>query len=175
GLEGAWTPNPTQWGMGYFHMLFDYEWELMKSPAGAYQWRPKNVADKDLAPSAHDPSKRVPTMMTTADLALKADPVYQKIARHFYENPNEFADAFARAWFKLTHRDMGPKSRYLGPDVPDEDLIWQDPIPVVDHELIDYQDIVDLKGKILASGLSISELVSTAWASASTFRGSDKR
>jgi len=175
GLEGAWTPNPIKWDMGYFHMLFDYEYELIKSPAGAHQWRPKNVADKDLAPSAHDPSKRVPTMMTTADLALKADPVYQKIARHFYENPNEFADAFARAWFKLTHRDMGPKSRYLGPDVPDEDLIWQDPIPAVDHELINEQDIEDLKGKILASGLSISELVSTAWASASTFRGSDKR
>ena len=175
GLEGAWTPNPIKWDMGYFHMLFDYEYELIKSPAGAHQWRPKNVADKDLAPSAHDPSKRVPTMMTTADLALKADPVYEKIARHFYENPNEFADAFARAWFKLTHRDMGPKSRYLGPDVPDEDLIWQDPIPAVDHELINEQDIEDLKGKILASGLSISELVSTAWASASTFRGSDKR
>jgi catalase-peroxidase len=175
GLEGAWTPNPTKWGMGYFNMLFGYEYELIKSPAGAHQWRPKDIADKDLAPSAHDPSKRVPTMMTTADLALRMDPIYEPIARRFHENPEEFADAFARAWFKLTHRDMGPRARYLGPDVPDEELIWQDPVPAVDHELIDAQDIADLKGKILASGLSISELVSTAWASASTFRGSDKR
>ncbi|MGD8565564.1 MAG: catalase/peroxidase HPI [Candidatus Bathyarchaeota archaeon] len=175
GLEGAWTPNPTRWGMGYFHMLFDYEWELTKSPAGAWQWRPKDVADKDLAPSAHDQSKRVPTMMTTADLALRMDPIYEAISRRFYENPDEFADAFARAWFKLTHRDMGPRSRYLGPEVPEEELIWQDPVPEVDHELIDAQDIADLKSKILISGLSISELVSTAWASASTFRGSDKR
>jgi len=175
GLEGAWTPNPTRWGMGYFDMLFGYEWELTKSPAGAWQWRPKDVADKDLAPSAHDPSKRVPTMMTTADLALRMDPIYEPISRRFHENPDEFADAFARAWFKLTHRDMGPRSRYLGAEVPAEELIWQDPVPAVDHELIDAQDIADLKGKILASGLSISELVSTAWASASTFRGSDKR
>ncbi len=175
GLEGAWTPNPTQWGMGYFHMLFDYEWELTKSPAGAWQWRPKDVPEGDLAPSAHDPSKRVPTMMTTADLALRMDPIYEPISRRFYENPDEFADAFARAWFKLTHRDMGPRSRYLGPEVPAEELIWQDPVPEVDHDLIDEQDIADLKGKILASSLSISELVSTAWASASTFRGSDKR
>jgi catalase-peroxidase len=175
GLEGAWTPKPNKWDMGYFHMLFDYEYELIKSPAGAHQWRPKNVAEKDLAPSAHDPSKRVPTMMTTADLALRADPIYEPIARRFHENPDEFADAFARAWFKLTHRDMGPRSRYLGPEVPEEELIWQDPIPKVDHELINEQDIADLKSKILASGLSISELVSTAWASASTFRGSDKR
>jgi catalase-peroxidase len=175
GLEGTWTPNPTRWGMGYFDMLFGYEWELTKSPAGAWQWRPKDVADKDLAPSAHDPSKRVPTMMTTADLALRMDPIYEPISRRFHENPDEFADAFARAWFKLTHRDMGPRSRYLGAEVPAEELIWQDPVPAVDHELIDAQDIADLKGKILASGLSISELVSTAWASASTFRGSDKR
>jgi catalase-peroxidase len=175
GLEGAWTPTPIKWDTSYLDMLFGYEYELVKSPAGAHQWRPKNVAEKDLAPSAHDPSKRVPTMMTTADLALKADPVYEKIARRYHENPDEFADAFARAWFKLTHRDMGPRTRYLGPEVPDEDLIWQDPIPAVDHELIDEQDIADLKEKILASGLSISELVSTAWASASTFRGSDKR
>ncbi|MHC4464069.1 MAG: catalase/peroxidase HPI [Planctomycetota bacterium] len=175
GLEGAWTPNPTQWDMGYFDMLFGYEWELTKSPAGAWQWTPKDVTDKDLAPSAHDPSKRVPTMMTTADMAMRMDPIYEPISRRFHENPDEFADAFARAWFKLTHRDMGPRSRYLGAEVPTEELIWQDPVPAVDHELIDTQDIADLKGKILASGLSISELVSTAWASASTFRGSDKR
>ncbi len=175
GLEGAWTPNPIKWDMGYLDMLFGYEYELVKSPAGAHQWRPKNVAEKDLAPSAHDPSKRVPTMMTTADMALKFDPVYEKIARRFHENHKEFAEAYARAWFKLTHRDMGPRTRYLGPEVPDEDLIWQDPIPALDHKLIDEQDIKDLKEKILASGLSISELVSTAWASASTFRGSDKR
>ena len=175
GLEGAWTSNPTKWGMGYFDMLFGHEWELTKSPAGAWQWKPKNVTDKDLAPSAHDPSKRVLTMMTTADMALRMDPIYEPISRHFHDNPAEFADAFARAWFKLTHRDMGPRSRYLGPEVPEEDLIWQDPVPAVDHELIDAQDIADLKGEILASGLSISELVSTAWASASTFRGSDKR
>jgi catalase-peroxidase len=175
GLEGAWTPNPTEWGMAYFDMLFGYEWELVKSPAGAWQWTPKDVAEEDLAPAAHDPSKRVPTMMSTADLALRMDPIYEPIARRFHENPEEFADAFARAWFKLTHRDMGPRSRYLGPEVPEEELIWQDPLPAVDHELIDAQDIADLKGKILASGLSISELVSTAWASASTFRGSDYR
>ncbi len=175
GLEGAWTPNPTKWGMGYFDMLFGHEWELTKSPAGAWQWKPKNVTDKDLVPSAHDPSKRVLTMMTTADMALRMDPIYEPISRRFHHNPDEFADAFARAWFKLTHRDMGPRSRYLGPEVPEEDLIWQDPVPAVDHELIDAQDITNLKGEILASGLSISELVSTAWASASTFRGSDKR
>jgi catalase-peroxidase len=175
GLEGAWTPNPFKWGMGYFDMLFGYEWELKKSPAGAWQWRPKDVAEKDLAPAAHDPSKRVPTMMTTADLALRMDPIYEPISRRFHENPEEFADAFARAWFKLTHRDMGPRSRYLGPEVPEEELIWQDPVPQVDHELIDAKDIADLKTKVLASGLSIPELVSTAWASAFTFRGSDKR
>jgi catalase-peroxidase len=175
GLEGAWTPNPTKWDMGYFDMLFGHEWELTKSPAGAWQWRPKDVADKDLAPSAQDSSKRVLTMMTTADMALRMDPIYAAIARRFHEHPDEFADAFARAWFKLTHRDMGPRSRYLGPDVPAEELIWQDPVPAVDHVLIDVQDIEDLKGKILALGLSISELVYTAWASASTFRGSDKR
>jgi catalase-peroxidase len=175
GLEGAWTPHPTKWDMGYFDMLFGHEWELTKSPAGAWQWRPKDVADKDLAPSAEDPSKRVLTIMTTADMALRMDPIYAPIARHFHENPDEFADAFARAWFKLTHRDMGPRSRYLGPDVPAEELIWQDPVPAVDHELINAHDIAELKGKILASGLSISELVYTAWASASTFRGSDKR
>jgi catalase-peroxidase len=175
GLEGAWTPNPVQWDTGYFHMLFDYEWELTKSPAGAWQWRPKGVADKDLAPSARDPSKRVPTMMGTMDLALRMDPIYEPIARRFRENPAEFADAFARAWFKLTHRDMGPRSRYLGSEVPAEELIWQDPVPAVDHDLIDGADIAQLKAEILASGLSISELVSTGWASASTFRGSDKR
>ena len=175
GLEGAWTPNPTQWDMGYFDMLFGYEWELTKSPAGAWQWVPKDVADKDLAPSAHDPSKRVPTMMTTADMAMRMDPIYEPISRRFHENPEEFADAFARAWFKLTHRDMGPRARYLGPEVPKEELIWQDPIPAVDHKLIDKKDVADLKSKILASGLTVSQLVSTAWASASTFRGSDKR
>ncbi|MCW3997637.1 MAG: catalase/peroxidase HPI [Candidatus Bathyarchaeota archaeon] len=175
GLEGAWTPNPTRWGIDYFDMLFGYEWELTKSPSGAWQWRPKDVADKDLAPCAHDPSKRVPTMMTTADLAMRMDPIYEPISRRFHENPDEFAGAFARAWFKLTHRDMGPRSRYLGTEVPEEELIWQDPVPAVDHELINAQDITELKGKILASGLLISELVLTAWASASTFRGSDKR
>jgi len=175
GIEGAWTPNPIKWDMGYFDMLFSYEWEKVKSPAGAWQWVPKNIAEKDKVPGAHDPSKRYPPIMTTADLSLRFDPKYEKIARRFQKNPEEFADAFARAWFKLTHRDMGPKSRYLGPEVPKEDLIWQDPIPPVDHKLIDKKDIVDLKRKILASGLSISELVSTAWASASTFRGSDKR
>jgi len=175
GLEGAWTPNPIKWDMGYFDMLFGYEWELTKSPAGAWQWTPKDVADKDLAPAAHDPSKRVPTMMTTADMAMRMDPIYEKISRRFHKNPDEFADAFARAWFKLTHRDMGPKSRYLGPEVPKEELIWQDPIPAVTHKLIDEKDITALKSKILASGLSVSQLVSTAWASASTFRGSDKR
>ena len=174
-LEGAWTPNPIQWDMDYFDMLFGHEWELTKSPAGAWQWRPKDVADKDLAPSAHDPSKRVPTMMSTADMAMRMDSIYEPISRRFHENPEEFADAFARAWFKLTHRDMGPRSRYLGAEVPAEELIWQDPVPAVNRDLIDAADIAELKAKILASGLSIPELVSTAWASASTFRGSDKR
>jgi catalase-peroxidase len=175
GIEGAWTPNPTQWDMGYFDMLFGYEWEKTKSPAGAWQWVPKDVAEKDLAPAAHDLSKRVTTIMTTADMALRMDPIYEPISRRFYENPDKFADAFARAWFKLTHRDMGPRSCYLGAEIPEEELIWQDPIPAVDHELINAQDVADLKAKILDSGLSVSELVSTAWASASTFRGSDKR
>jgi len=174
GLEGPWKPNPTKWDMGYLDTLFGNEWELTKSPAGAYQWKPKNVED-NLMPAAHDPSKRVTPMMTTADMSLRMDPIYEPIARRFHEHPEEFAEAFARAWFKLTHRDMGPRSRYLGPEVPAEELIWQDPVPAVDHELIDEQDIADLKGKMLASGLSISELVSTAWASASTFRGSDRR
>jgi catalase-peroxidase len=175
GIEGAWTPKPTQWDMGYFDMLFGYDWNLVKSPAGANQWVPVSPDEKDLAPAAHDPSKRVTTIMTTADLSLRMDPIYKPIAKRFHENPEEFADAFARAWFKLTHRDLGPCSRYLGPEVPAEELIWQDPVPAVDHELIDAQDIAALKGKILASGLSVSQLVSTAWASASTFRGSDKR
>ena len=175
GLEGAWKPNPTTWDMGYLKVLFKYEWELQKSPAGAYIWLAKDVDDEDMVVDAHDSSKKNRPMMTTADLSLKFDPVYEKIARHYLENPEEFADAFARAWFKLTHRDMGPRSRYLGPEVPQEDLIWQDPIPAVDHELINAQDITNLKAEILASDLSVSELVSTAWASASTFRGSDKR
>jgi catalase-peroxidase len=175
GIEGAWTPKPTQWSMDYFDILFGYDYDLVKSPAGAWQWVPVNPKEKDLAPSAHDSSKRVTTIMTTADMALRMDPIYRRISKRFHENPEEFADAFARAWFKLTHRDMGPRSRYLGPEVPEEELIWQDPVPGVDHELIEAQDIADLKKKILASGLSISELVSTAWASASTFRGSDKR
>jgi len=175
GPEGAWKPNPTKWDMGYLNVLFKYEWELVKSPAGAYQWLAKDVAEEDMVVDAHDPSKKHRPMMTTADLSLRFDPIYEPIARRYLENPEEFADAFARAWFKLTHRDMGPRSRYLGPEVPEEELIWQDPVPAVDHELIDEKDIADLKGKILASGLSISELVSTAWASASTFRGSDKR
>jgi catalase-peroxidase len=175
GIEGAWTPKPTQWGMGYFDMLFGYDWDLIKSPAGAWQWVPVNPDEKDLAPAAHNPSKRVTTIMTTADMALRMDPIYRSISKRFHENPEEFADAFARAWFKLTHRDMGPRSRYLGPDVPEEELIWQDPVPKVNHKLIDAQDIADLKCKILTSGLSISKLISTAWASASTFRGSDKR
>jgi catalase-peroxidase len=175
GIEGSWTANPTKWDMGYFDVLFGYDWDLVKSPAGAWQWVPVNPDPKHLAPAAHDPSKRVTTIMTTADMAMRMDPAYEKISRHFHKNPDEFADAFARAWFKLTHRDMGPKSRYLGPEVPKEDLIWQDPVPAVDYPLVDAKDIADLKAKILASGLSVSELVSTAWASASTFRGSDKR
>jgi len=175
GIEGAWTPKPTQWDMGYFDMLFGYDWNLVKSPAGAWQWVPVSLDEKDLAPAAHDPSKRVTTIMTTADLSLRMDPIYKPIAKRLHENPEAFADAFARAWFKLTHRDMGPRSRYLGPEVPEEEFIWQDPVPAVDHELIDEKDITDLKGNILDSGLSVSQLVSTAWASASTFRGSDKR
>jgi catalase-peroxidase len=175
GIEGAWKLNPTKWDMGYLKTLFDYEWELIKSPAGAHQWQAKNVKPEHLIPDAHDPSKKHPPMMTTADLSLRFDPAYEKIARRFLEHPDEFADAFARAWFKLTHRDMGPKSRYLGPEVPKEDLIWQDPIPAVKHKLINKQDAAALKARILASGLSVSELVSTAWASASTYRGSDKR
>jgi len=175
GLEGAWTPNPTKWDMGYFDMLFGYEWELTKSPAGAWQWTPKGVADKDLAPGAGDPSKRVTTIMTTADMAMRMDPIYEPISRRFHKDPKAFADAFARAWFKLTHRDMGPRSRYLGPEVPKQELLWQDPVPAVKHKLIGKREIAALKKQILASGLSIAELVSTAWASASTFRGSDKR
>ncbi|MDO9095854.1 MAG: catalase/peroxidase HPI [Rubrivivax sp.] len=175
GIEGAWKPNPTTWDMGYFKTLFKYEWELVKSPAGAHQWRAKNVAPEDMIPDAHDPSKKHAPMMTTADLSLRFDPAYEKISRHFLANPSEFADAYARAWFKLTHRDMGPKALYLGPEVPAEDLIWQDPLPAVSHPLIDAADATDLKARVMTSGLSISELVSTAWASASTFRGSDKR
>jgi catalase-peroxidase len=175
GIEGAWTPDPIKWNNDYFNVLFGYEWELTKSPAGAQQWKPKGGAGSDTVPDAHDPSKRHPPMMTTADLALRFDPIYGPISQRFYENQDALADAFARAWFKLTHRDMGPRVRYLGPEVPAEDLIWQDPIPAVNHKLIDAQDIASLKGKVLASGLSVSDLVSTAWGSASTFRGSDKR
>jgi len=175
GIEGAWKPNPTQWDNGYFEILFAYEWELTKSPAGAQQWTPRNCKPEHLIPDAHDPLKTNPPMMTTADLSLRFDPIYESISRRFLENPAAFADAFARAWFKLTHRDMGPKSRYLGPEVPAEDLIWQDPLPAVGHVLVGNKDIASLKKKILASGLSISELVFTAWSSASTFRGSDKR
>jgi catalase-peroxidase len=175
GLEGAWKPNPIKWDMGYLKVMFKYEWELVKSPAGAHQWLAKDVAEEDMVVDAHGLSKKHRPMMTTADLSLRFDPVYEPIARRYLQNPAMFADAFARAWFKLTHRDMGPRSRYLGPEVPKEELLWQDPIPSVDHTLIDTKDIADLKSKILASGLSISELVSTAWASASTFRGSDKR
>ncbi len=175
GLEGAWTSNPIKWDNGYFDVLLGYEWELTKSPAGAYQWTPKDLKEEDMAPDPEDPSKKVPIIMSTADMAMRMDPEYEKISRHFHENPEEFADAFARAWFKLTHRDMGPISRYLGPEVPSEELIWQDPVPAVDHPLVDDTDIAGLKSKILESGLSISELVSTAWASAATFRGSDKR
>ncbi len=175
GLEGAWTTTPTQWSNNYFENLFNYDWELTKSPAGAQQWKPKAGAGAGSVPDAHDPLKsHAPTMLTT-DIALKVDPAYEKVSRKFYENPDALADAFARAWFKLTHRDMGPRARYLGPEVPQELLIWQDPIPAVNHALIDAKDIADLKAKILASGLTVSELVSTAWASASTFRGSDKR
>ncbi|HAG93225.1 MAG: catalase/peroxidase HPI [Pseudomonadales bacterium] len=175
GIEGAWKPNPTQWDNGYFDMLFGYEWELTKSPAGAHQWVAKDVKPEHMIVDAHDPNKKHPPMMTTADLSLRFDPIYEPIARHFHANPEEFADAFARAWYKLTHRDMGPVARYLGKDVPTEELIWQDPVPDVDHPLIDAKDIAELKESLLGSGLSIAELVSTAWASASTFRGSDMR
>lgn len=175
GLEGSWTPTPTKWDMSYFDMLFGNEWLPTRSPAGASQWTPVEHTDANMAPAAHDASKKVPILMTDADMGVRYDPEYQKIARHFHQNPEEFADAFARAWFKLTHRDMGPKSRYHGPEVPAEDLIWQDPIPAVDHPLVDADDVAALKAKVLASGLSVSELVRTAWASAASFRGSDKR
>ena len=175
GIEGAWKANPTRWDMGYLKTLFKYEWELVKSPAGAHQWLAKDVEEEDMVVDAHNPKKKLRPMMTTADLSLRYDPIYAPIARDYLENPEKFADAFARAWFKLTHRDMGPRVRYLGAEVPAEELIWQDPIPAVDHELIGEQDITELKGKILASGLSVPELVGTAWASASTFRGSDMR
>ena len=175
GLEGSWTPTPTKWDMTYLDMLFGNEWELTKSPAGAWQWTPKQATAGNMAPAAHDASKKVPIIMTDADMAMRMDPAYEKIARHFHKHPDEFADAFARAWFKLTHRDMGPRARYLGPEVPNEALIWQDPIPAVDHALIDGTDIAALKAKILAAGPTIPQLVYTAWSSASTFRGSDKR
>ncbi len=175
GLEGSWTPTPTKWDMSYLDVLFGNEWELTKCPAGANQWTPKQHTDKNMAPAADDTSKKVPIIMTDADMAMRLDPEYEKIARHFHQNPEEFADAFARAWFKLTHRDMGPKARYLGPEVPKEDLIWQDPIPAVDHKLVDDKNIAALKAQVLASGLSVSDLVYTAWSAASTFRGSDKR
>ena len=175
GIEGAWKPNPTKWDMGYLKVLFKYEWELVQSPAGAHQWLAKDVDDEDMVIDAHDPSKKHRPMMTTADLSLRFDPIYGPIARDYLANPEKFADAFARAWFKLTHRDMGPRARYLGPEVPAEELIWQDPVPAATQRLIDAQDIAALKGKILSSGLSVPQLVSTAWASASTFRGSDKR
>lgn len=175
GIEGAWTPTPIQWDNSYFDTLFGYEWELVKSPAGAWQWLAKDVPDDKLVPDAHDPNKKHRPMMTTADLALRFDAIYEPISRHFHAHPNEFADAFARAWFKLTHRDMGPRARYLGKEVPQEELIWQDPIPALNHALVDAQDIAALKGKLLASGLSIPELVTTAWASAFTYRGSDRR
>jgi catalase-peroxidase len=175
GIEGSWTANPTKWDMGYFDVLFGYDWDLVKSPAGAWQWVPINPDPKYLAPAAHDPSRRVTTIMTTADMSLRMDPAYEKISRHFHKNPDEFADAFARAWFKLTHRDMGPRSRYLGPEVPAEALIWQDPVPAVDHPVVDDKDVAALKVKVLASGLSVSQLVTTAWASAATYRDSDKR
>ncbi len=175
GLEGTWTQTPTEWSNRFLKNLFEYEWEVHKGPGGKWQWRPKDGAGEGTVPDAHDPDKKHAPFMLTTDIAMKVDPEYKKIARRFYENPDEFADAFARAWFKLTHRDMGPKSRYLGPEVPEEDLLWQDPLPEVDHELVNEQDIRELKEKILATGLSVSELVSAAWASASTFRGSDKR
>ena len=175
GLEGAWTPHPTKWGSDYWHMLLDYEYELVRSPAGAKQWQPIDPKPEDLAPAAHTPGKRVPTMMTTADMAFREDPEFRKISEHFRDNPEAYADAMARAWFKLCHRDMGPKSRYLGPEVPEEDLIWQDPIPAADYATIDQNDVAELKRRILGSGLSLAELVKAAWASASTYRGSDHR
>ena len=175
GIEGAWTPTPTQWDNSYFDMLFGYEWELTKSPAGAQQWKPSDPAAAELVPDAHDPARRHAPMMTTADMAMRMDPVYEPISRRFHENPEEFADAFARAWFKLTHRDMGPKARYLGPEVPAEDLIWQDPVPAVDHVLVSEAEIASIKERLVASGLTVGELVSTAWAAASTYRNSDKR
>jgi catalase-peroxidase len=175
GLEGAWTPTPTKWDMTYFDVLFGYDWELTKSPAGAWQWTPKGLKEEHMAPDPEDPTKKVPIMMSTADMAMRMDPAYEKISRHFHKNPEEFADAFARAWFKLTHRDMGPKSRYLGPEVPSEDLLWQDPVPAPTGQPMGEKAIADLKKKVLASGLTIPELVYTAWSSASTFRGSDKR
>jgi catalase-peroxidase len=175
GIEGAWKPNPTRWDNGYFDMLFGYEWELVKSPAGAWQWMAKDVKPEHMIPDAHDPSKKNRPMMTTADLSLRFDPAYEAVSRRFHKDPKAFTDAFARAWFKLTHRDMGPKTRYLGPEVPAENLIWQDPVPSLSHPLIDAKDRAHLKAQVLASGLSVAELVSTAWASASTFRGSDKR
>ncbi len=175
GIEGAWTANPIKWDNGYFDLLFGYDWNLTKSPSGAYIWEPVGVKEEDMAPAAHDPSKKVKTMMTTADMAMRMDPIYGPISKRFHENPEEFADAFARAWFKLTHRDMGPRSAYIGPEAPTEELIWQDNVPAVDHDLVEDADVADLKAKIAAAGLSVSELVSTAWASASTYRGSDKR
>ena len=175
GIEGAWKPNPTTWDMGYFKVLFKYEWALVKSPAGAHQWQAQNVDDEDLIPDAHLPGLKHPPMMTTADLSLRFDPAYERISRHFLAHPDAFADAFARAWFKLTHRDMGPKSRYLGPEVPAEDLLWQDPLPPVTHPLVDARDAAELKARVLASGLTVAELVGTAWASASSYRGSDHR
>jgi catalase-peroxidase len=175
GLEGPWTPNPTKWDMGYFDVLFGYDWELTKSPAGAWQWAAKDLRDEDMAPAAENGGRKVPLMMSTADMAMRMDPAYEKISRQFHDNPDKFADAFARAWFKLTHRDMGPKVRYLGEEVPAEDLIWQDPIPVVDHPLVDSADIAALKDKIAGAGIAPVDLVKAAWASASTFRGSDKR
>ena len=175
GLEGAWTDTPVQWSHTYFNNLFGYEWELTKSPAGAHQWKPVNDGGAGTVPDAHDPDKKHAPFMLTTDLSLKMDPEYEKISRHFHKNPQEFADAYSRAWFKLTHRDMGPKERYLGPEVPQEELIWQDPIPAVDYELVNDDDIAGLKSSILTSGHNLSEFISTAWASASTFRGSDKR
>ncbi|MFY2824186.1 catalase/peroxidase HPI [Ruegeria sp. MALMAid1280] len=175
GIEGAWTANPIKWDNGYFDLLFRYDWNLTKSPSGAYIWEPVGVTEEDMAPAAHDPSKKVKTMMTTADMAMRMDPIYGPISKRFHENPDQFADAFARAWFKLTHRDMGPRSNYIGPEAPAEELLWQDNVPAVDHDLVDDADVADLKAKIAATGLSVGELVSTAWASASTFRGSDKR
>ena len=175
GLEGAWTPNPTKWDYSYFDVLFKYEWELTKSPAGAWVWTPKNLKEEDMAPDASDPNKKVPIFMSTADMAMREDPEYRKISEHFRQNPQEFQEAFAKAWFKLLHRDMGPKSRYLGPEVPEEDLLWQDPVPPVDHPLIGEADIAELKKQVLAAGLPLADLVKAAWGSASSFRGSDKR